>query len=448
MHTMPQVDLLIEARWVVPIAPRNTVFADHAVAVSDGRIVAIGPKQQLAARFEAREHLVRSSHALLPGLVDAHTRAATTLLRGRLEAEGRAGAQRLEQQCLREEFVRDGTQLALAQMLRAGITCFADDSAHPDEVARLAAAARMRAVIGLPVSDAGTGWAQGATAHLARAEQVWDEYRSDPHVSLRFAPDAEASSDATLVRVRTVADELDARIAAPVHESQAQVDASLARSGRRPLQRLAEVGLLRPGFVALHLNRLDAADLELVRRTGIAATVCPQLSLRSGNAPPPVLELCSREVVVGLGSGNPGRIGAPDLLREARTTLLMASARGGEPDALPPWEVLRLATLGGAAALGLPGIVGTIEPGKAADLIAVDLGSLTCQPVASLAEALLFGATGEHVSDVWLSGRAALAHGHLLSFDEQELRERAQHWSERLAQGQDARSTTALGSLS
>src|SRR5579872_6151270 len=248
-HKQP-VDLLIEARWVLPIAPLAEALSQHALAIADGRIVALGPSLALRERFDAREHLVRAEHALLPGLVNAHTRT-------------------------------DGGALALARMLRAGITCFADDGTQPREAARIAAAARVRAVIGLPVSEVSSGWGDGATAHLAQAEQLWDEYKSNPFVCLQFAPASAELSDAALTRVRTVADELDARIVMPVHESTAAVRDGLARHGRRPLRRLHELGLLRPGFPALHMAALDEHDLELTARTGVAIVSAPQSSLRA-----------------------------------------------------------------------------------------------------------------------------------------------------------------------
>src|SRR5581483_4483133 len=266
MSPKKSVDLVIEPHWVLPIAPINTALTDHAVAVTAGRIVAIAPTEQVNAQFEPRERVVRGDHALLPGFVNAHTRAATTLLRG-LPVYGprqrwmRETVVPVARGCMSPGFVREGTQLAIAEMLQAGITTFADMYLFPEEAARAAAAARMRAAIGLPVTDGPTVWAESATGHLAKAEQLWDEYHSHPSVSLYFAPhSAFGEGDETLARVRRVADELDARVAmylAPgeVHESQTL--------GRSPLVRLEELGLLGPGFTAIHLGGLDEEELEI-----------------------------------------------------------------------------------------------------------------------------------------------------------------------------------------
>ena len=400
------VDLLIEARWVLPIAPVNTVLADHAVAVTSGKIVALGPTAQMNERYQPRDRVVRRDHALLPGFVNAHTRAAMTLMRG-LPVRGprskwvRDTVRPVEQRCMSADFVREGTQLAIAEMLRAGITSFADMYLFPEEAARAASTARMRAAIGLPVADLPNVWADSATAHFERAEQLWDEYKSDPWVCLYFAPqDANEVSDETLVRVRRVADELDARIAM---ESP-------------PLQRLHTLGLLRPGFAAIPQEAWNDAESELVATTGICVIACVQSDLRlGGGAASTVSKLVGQ--TVGLGSGDPASVGAIDMLAEARVAALLGAQ-----------DSLRLATLGGAIALGFGSITGSIEIGKYADLVCVDMNRLACRPTSNVQESILFGATREQVSDVWTSGRVAVSDGHLLAFDEQELTSFAQKW--------------------
>jgi 5-methylthioadenosine/S-adenosylhomocysteine deaminase len=451
MESKEGADLLIAPRWLLSLAPRTTAMSDHAVIVTGGRIVAVGPVAQLEARFEPRERISRPDHVLLPGFVNAHTRASMTLLRGlpvypaylrwMRETVGPA-----ELRHVSPDFVRDGTTLAIAQMLRAGITTFSGSDLFPGEAARAAAEARMRAVIGLPVSETASAYAEDAMAHFVRAERLWDEYKSSPWVSLYFAlPASYEISDRLLTHLRSVADEIDARVAMPVNESEVEIRDTLSQHGCRPLQRLANVGLLRPGFTALHLNRLDPADLELARQTGIAAVACPQSDLRLGSGACPVASLGARGVAVGLGTGSPISAGAFDLLAEAKLTAqLHASdadarvrAESGEEDSgqLSSDYWLGLATLGGATALGVGGDCGSIEAGKAADLACIHLGSLASGPGATIADAVLFGVTRHQVSDVWVGGRAAVASGHLLAFDEQELQRLAQQWSQQIIAG-------------
>ena len=440
-------DLLIEPRWLLPIAPGNSALEARAVAVAGGRIVAVGPAAELRQRFAPRERIVRERHALIPGLVNAHTRACHALLRGmpvrgprlRWLAEQVAP---LERRALSADFVRDGTRIAIAAMLRAGITCFADLSPLPEESARTAAAAQMRALIGLPVAEATSGWAEDASAHLAKAERLWDEYRGDPRIGLYFAPLASHGlSDATLTRVRRVADELDARLAMHLAElpgtsgaatSQEPdagwaVEDSAARAraaGRAPtLEHLHALGLLRPGFSAIGACACDGPAADLLLRTGACLIACPQAELRLGGALQALPLLPGLRT--GLGTDSPAAAGAFDVLAEARMAALLSELSGA--------EALRLATLGGATALGLGAHIGPIEPGKAADLTCLDLDTLGCHSGTDIAAAIVFGATRAQVSDVWTAGRAALSSGRLLSFDEAELAALPAQWAQRLA---------------
>jgi len=409
MSDRESADLLIEPRWLLPVSPSAAVLEDQAVAVADGRILAVGPAVELRQRFAVRERIVRERHVLLPGLVNAHTRATHILLRGlgRRALRGNRAGWGAAEPCEGADFVRGGTRLAIAEMLRAGITCFADLSPLPAEAARTAAAAQVRALIALPVGDAPTSCGENATAQLAKAEALWDEYRAHPRIGLYFAPlPGAALSDATLTRLRRVADELDARIAMPLR---ARGDA-------------ARLGLLRPGFAAIGALDCDAAGAELLERQGAALIGCPQAELRFGAAPRALPLLTGDRTALGSHGAAGG--GALDLLAEMRTAALL----GG----LEARAAVRLATLGGATALGLAAEIGSIEAGKAADLACLDLGSLGCADASAVADAVVFGATRSQVSDVWTGGRAAVSAGRVMVFDEAELAALPLEWARRL----------------
>jgi len=433
---MEPVDLLITPRWLLPISPANVALEGHAVAISAGRIVAVGPVAQLESRFDAQERVSRGSHALLPGFVNAHTRASMALMRGlrvhapvlRWQRETVAPAETI----VSPDFVREGTQFAIAEMLRAGITAFSDSYLFPEEAARAAAEARVRAVIGLPVAETGGPAAADAAAHLDRAAQLWDDYRADPWVSLYFAPPAPfAIDDSTLARLRIVADELDARIAMPVHETALEIQDSVSQHGTRPLQRLEKLGLLRPGFTALHMNHLEPADIAFARASGLSVVACPQADLRLGSGSCAVSALLEAGVPFGLGSDSPAASGAFDLLAEARLAALLSTSSGGITAA----DALNAATLGGAIALGLGNVCGSIEADKSADLICIDLATLPGESFTSVAEAVVFGATRSDVTDVWTGGRAAVSESQLLAFDERQLARQARDWADRVQSG-------------
>jgi 5-methylthioadenosine/S-adenosylhomocysteine deaminase len=328
--------------------------------------------------------------------------------------------------------VRDGTRLGIAEMLRAGITCYADQSPLPEEAARVAAAARLRALIGLPISDAASIWAEDATAHLAKAEALWDEYRSDARIGLYFAPQpARGASDATLARLRRVADELDARIVMHLGELPESgalephrpgvADGAVPRRAGGALAHLQSLGLLRPGFSAVGALSCSDDDVPLLARQGAALIACPQAELRLHRG----VALLPRSRPGALATDTPAAAGALDMLAEARSAALLFGTSAS--------EALRLATLGGAAVLGLAAEIGSIEPGKSADLTCLDLDVPGCQPLTDVPAAIVFGATRAQVTDVWSAGRAALSAGRLLAFDEAELAALAAQWTRRMA---------------
>jgi 5-methylthioadenosine/S-adenosylhomocysteine deaminase len=438
MSNSGDAEFLIEPHWLLPVAPSNTVLEGHAVAVGDGRILAVGPAGELRQRYPAHTRILRERHALLPGLVNTHTRACHTLLRG-LPVRGprlrwlRETLAPLERRALSADLVRDGTRLGVAEMLHAGITCYADESPLPDEGARVAAAAQVRALIGLPISDAADAWAEDANAHLAKAEALWDEYRSDARIGLYFAPQpAQGLSAGTLMRLRRVADELDARVVIHMHEGldaawtasdalQGVADGAIPPRHAPGMRGLAQLGLLRPGFGAIGALGCELEEVQLLSRHGAALIACPQAELRLQGA----MQVLPGLRPASLGTDTAAAAGALDMLAEARSAALLFG--------LTPLETLRLATLGGASVLGLAAQIGSIEPGKSADLACIDLDAAGCRPVTDVAAAIVFGATRAQVSDVWSGGRAALSEGRLRLFDEAELAALATQWTQRLA---------------
>ncbi|MBV8146356.1 MAG: amidohydrolase family protein [Gammaproteobacteria bacterium] len=428
---------LIEPRWLLPFATGSPVLGSHAVSVSGGRIQAVGPVAEMRQRYPAAARVVRGHHALLPGLVAAHTNACHTLLRGIPLRGPRARWLRetlapIERRALSADLVRDGTRLGVAEMLRAGITCYADDSPLPAEAARVAAASQVRALIGLPVSDGADAWAEDTNAHFASAEALWDEYRSDARIGLYFAPKpARGLSDTTLTRLRRLADELDARVVVHLDELGDSPEGAggiadgaawpRQSAAHRRLAHLHQLGLLRPGFAAIGALACHAEDAQLLSRHGAALIACPQAELRllrGAHALP-----LSRPAA--LGTDTPAAAGALDVLAEARSAALLLG--------LAPLEALRLATLGGATTLGVAAETGSIEPGKSADLTCIDLDAAGCRPVTDVAATILFGATRAQVSDVWSAGRAVVSEARLRLFDESELAALAARWAERLA---------------
>jgi 5-methylthioadenosine/S-adenosylhomocysteine deaminase len=423
------VDLSIEARWIVPMTVPCRVLENHSLVVRDGRILDVLPSAAVAGKYAATALVRRPAHLLMPGMVNTATHAAASLFR----AVGLPAAP-LERQFLGPEFVRDGVLAAIAEMLRSGITCFADRYYFPDATAQVAAAQGMRAVIGLPVSEAASPWANSAAEYLTQALQVRDEYQGHPLVSTAFAPLAPNSlSDATFARIATLADELDARILVDVHQSAAEIAECVARHGLRPMNRLWNLGLLTPALNAVHMTHATTEDLTLAERTGISLSLCPQSSLQNGSTLPPLAALTAMGLRFGLGSGAPCQ--NQDIWGDMKLMALMLSHPPGERADLSGWDALAAATRGGAAALGLDGEIGTLEPGKWADLCCADLGGPSTQPAGDPVRQLVFCGGRDIVSDVWVAGRQLLADGAPTRLDWPGVAARANAWAATLRTG-------------
>jgi 5-methylthioadenosine/S-adenosylhomocysteine deaminase len=412
-------DLCIEVRWIVPMTARNVVLEHHSLLVRDGRILDVLPSALAVQRYRATAVLSRNSHLLLPGMINAQSAAAALLSRS---ANG--GAAQLEANA---DFARDGTLAAIAEMLKSGISCFCDRDYFPEETARSAHEQGMRAVIGMPVADGVTPWAQDAAQSLSRALKLRDRHKGDPLLSTAFAPLAANSlSDATFLRLATLADELDAGIMVDLHQSTREIDECVAAHGMRPLERLWNLGLLTPALNAAHMVHLDAADLSLAQRTGISVTVCPQADMRLGANLPPIAALTAAGVRLGIGSAGAGAGAAAlghDIWGNMKIVALLSNA----------WDALRAATYGGAAVLGLENEVGSLETGKWADLCCVDLSGPWTQPIGDPLTQLVFGGARDIVSDVWVAGRQLLSGGELTRLDWSEVAARSQAWAARMA---------------
>jgi 5-methylthioadenosine/S-adenosylhomocysteine deaminase len=437
---MESVDTLVHARWVVPVEPDVRVLEAHSVAVRGGRIVAVLPIAEASARYAAKEVVERPHHVLLPGLVNAHTHAAMALLRGRAENLRlgpwlRDGVWPLERRWVDPEYVRDGTELAVAEMLRGGVTCFADMHLWPDVVARTAAECHMRVSVGLVVTEAATGWAATADEYIDRGMALRDVYGGDPLVSTHFAPHAPYSvSDATLVRVRRLADELDLPVAMHLHETAWEIEQSEQKFGLRPLARLAGLGLASSQLVAVHMTQVTAADLDTLASCGASVVHCPESNLKLGAGACPLPALLGRGVRVALGTDGAASNNDLDVLGEARTAGLVASGVTGTPGSLIASDLIRMATLEGARVLGLGEITGSLVAGKWADLCCIDLRHARSWPVNDVPAAVIYAAASSQVTDTWVAGRRLLAEGQLPYLDEAGTLERADAWRRRFAE--------------
>ncbi len=436
--TPRHVDLAISATWVVPIEPAGALTA-HVVLVDRGRIVAVVPEAAAARDYLAREKITLDRHALLPGLVNAHAHTAMTLLRGiaddvPLSAWLEQHIWPREAKLVTPEFVQDGVTIGTAEMLRGGITCCNDMYFYPDAAARAYQAAGMRAVLGLPVLDFPTPYASDADGYLQAGLAARDAFKHAPRLSFTLAPHAPYTvGDATFEKIVTYAHQLDLPIQTHLQETRRELDESIAATGVSPLVRLDRLGVTGPGFVAIHAVHLAPGDVELLARQRCHVVHCPTSNLKLASGIAPVAQLCEHDVNVAIGTDGPASNNRQDLFAEMRIAALLAKVRSGDAAALPAQRVIAMATLGGAQALGLHDRIGSLVPGKEADLIAVNLGELDDAPLYDPISHLVHVAGRERVTDVWISGERVVRDRRLTMVDEPALLARAQLWQQKLA---------------
>ncbi len=431
-------DTVIEARWVVPVEPSRSVLSDYAVVIAAGRIVAVLPAAAARVQYTCRNHIALPDHVLIPGLVNLHTHAAMTLMRGL--ADDLALMDWLNQHIwpaemrhASEDFVYDGTRLACAEMLLGGVTCFNDMYFFPRAAARAALETRMRAVLGLIAIEIPSPYASDAQDYLNKGLACRDELRHEPLLSFCFAPHAPYTvSDKSLRQLATYAGELDLPVHMHVHETRDEIEHSVKNHGVRPLHRLGELGLLGPGLIAVHAIHLERSEIDLLAQHGSHVAHCPSSNLKLASGLAPVGALLAANVNVGLGTDGAASNNRLDLFAEMRLAALLAKGVSGDATALPAWQALEMATVRPARALGLDGIIGTLTPGKCADITAVKLSGLELAPCYDPLSHLVYTVGREHVSHVWVNGELVVNDGNLVFMDAREVRARAAYWHDRI----------------
>lgn len=407
---MQTVDSLLECRWLAPVRPAGQVIEDHAVAIDAGRIVAVVPIDLARARFAPRARCVLDTHLVTPGLVNAHTHAAMTLLRGvgddmPLKRWLQERIWPLEMALVDEQFAHDGALLAGLEMLRAGVTTCSDMYFHPDACARGLRKAGMRAMVGIIAIEMPTRYASDAEDYLRKGLAARDTMRDDPLVGFTVAPHAPYTvSDATLRRVAMLAEELDLPVHIHVHETAEEVGDAVAQSGLRPLARLDQLGLVNERLVAVHAVHLNDAEIALLAARGAHVAHCPASNLKLASGIARTAELLAAGVNVVFGTDGAASNNRLDVLDEMRLAALLAKGTSGDAAALPAMQALECATLGAARALGLDARIGSIEPGKDADLVAFDFSAIEAMPVYDPVSHLVYACGRENVSDVWVAG--------------------------------------------
>jgi 5-methylthioadenosine/S-adenosylhomocysteine deaminase len=428
-HSKASIDTLLHAKWIVPVDNKHRYLEHHSIAIHEDKIIDILPTSQAKKKYDAGVSRSYDQHALIPGLINSHTHAAMNLFRGLADdlelmdwLENHIWP--AEAKHVNEAFVQTGTELAIAEMIRGGTTCFNDMYFFPDITARVADDTGMRASVGLILIDFPTVWANNSEEYIDKGLAVFDHYKGHELIKTAFAPHAPYTvSDDPLKQIKTLADELELNIHMHVHETGPEVSEAVKKNGQRPLARLNDLGLVSPSLQAVHMTQLQDDEIELLASCGSHVIHCPESNMKLASGICPAHKLLDAGINVALGTDSSSSNNNLDMFGEMQSAALLAKISTMDATALPAEQVLQMATINGARALGIDEITGSLEVGKFADIVAVNFDTIETIPVYDPVSHLVFCSSRDHVTDVWIAGKQRLTDKVLNSIDENKLKE-------------------------
>lgn len=434
-----KIDSILHPTWIAPVVPQNTLHQNYSIAIHEGRIQDLLPKNEILEKYHSDVEINLDNQILIPGLINTHTHSPMSLMRGLADDLPLMDWLNnhiwpAEQKHVSAEFIFDGSLLACAEMIRSGTTCFNDMYFFPEETARAVEQSGMRAKLGLILIDFPSAWAKDADEYLSKGIELHDQLHNNSLISTAFAPHAPYTvSDEPLKRIATYAEELDIPIHIHLHETADEVVQAVSQTGKRPIERLNELGLLSPRLLAVHMTQLTDAEIKLVAETGAHVVHCPESNLKLTSGFSPIFKLQQAGINVTLGTDGAASNNDLDMIAEMRTAALLAKAVADNASAMPAEDVLRMATINAAKALGLDTEIGSIEIGKSADITAVDLGAIENQPVYNPVSQLIYSAGRENISNVWVAGNHLLKDRELTTLDEKSILEKAAYWQGKIS---------------
>ena len=433
-----KVDTIIQTKWLIPMTDKGLVLENHSLIIQHNLIREILPNNEAEKYFHSNNTYTLNQHVVIPGLINSHGHAAMSLFKG--FADDLTLKSWLEEKIwpaeglwVSEEFVSDGTELAIAEMLLAGTTTFTDMYFFPDHVAKAAIKHNIRTHLAAPVLDFPTVWAQNSEEYIHKAMELHDDYKNNDHIYVGFGPHAPYTvSDEPLQKIATLASELDISIHMHVHESSQEIQDEIAKSGKRPLSRLQDLGLLIPNLQCVHMTQLNEDEIQLIANSGVSVVHCPASNLKLASGFCPTVKLIAEGINVALGTDGCASNNELNMINEMRLAALLGKGHSGDASALSAWDVLAMATVNGAKQMGLIDHIGTLESGKFADITAVNLNHVNTTPVYDPVSTLIYSAQASQVSHVWVAGQLNVEDGKLTQSNEQILKDKAHHWAEKI----------------
>jgi len=432
-------DFLIHPEWLIPMTEKGLVLKGHSVAVKGNRIAATGPRESMVRQWQAEQELTLDNHLLIPGLINAHCHSPMTLFRGYaddmpLQPWLEEKIWPAESKWVSEGFVRDGAALAIAEMLRGGTTAFTDMYFFPDEIGRLAVESNIRVQLASPVLDFPTMYAQDADEYIRKTTELNDSFKNNQHVQVAFGPHAPYTvSDSPLQHISVLANELDIPIHIHLHENAQEVQDAVNNTGMRPLERLEKLGLLSQLLQCVHATQLEDQEIMQLADAGVTVIHCPASNGNLASGQCRVKELLNAGINLCLGTDSAASNNELNMINEMRQAALAGKIQANDANAVSAWDVLNMATMNGARALGREDALGSLEVGKLADIVAIDMDYLNTQPVYDPVSTLVYSTQANQVNYVWVDGKLSVAQGQLTSMDIPALKSRVRAWAEKIA---------------
>lgn len=433
---MHHIDLLISARWILPIAPENKILEHYALAVDKDKIVDLLPLDEAKEHYYAEHYLEFNDHVIMPGLVNSHTHTPMNLFRGLADDLPLMDWLNnhiwpAEKALIKAESVKIGSQLAIAEMLRGGTTCFNDNYFFPDITAQAAIEAGMRVVAGNLIMSVPTDWAADEKGYFVRAEKILRDFTPHPLVSWTITPHAPYTvNDESFKKVREISEHYNLPVHLHLQETTFECEQSIKEFGVRPIARLQKLGLINEKLIAIHMVDVNQQEMEIIAKAGASVVHCPESNLKLASGFAPIAEYLKHGINVAIGTDGAASNNDLDMFGELRTAAMIAKAVSKNPTSMPAHEALKMATLNGAKAIGLGDKIGSLEKNKQADFIAVDLSSYLTQPIFSPVSHLTYAVNRLQVSDVWIAGKRLLKNGEFTQLDTKKIVAQAKLWAE------------------
>jgi len=426
--------IIISASWIFTSNIEGQLLSDYSVVIENDKIIDLIPQSKVFDEYEANDIYQLTDHILIPGLINTHTHAAMSLFKGfaddlPLQDWLNRHIWPAEKEFVNASFVKDGSILALSEMIRSGVTTFNDMYFFPDATAQAVKELGIRSNIGLVVLDFPTNYATDPEDYLFKGFEFRDKWRNEKLITTSIAPHAPYSvSDEALSLINTYSEELGLSIHTHLHETQWEIDDSIDKYGITPIQRLNNLGIIGPSLVAAHCVYLNDQDINILAKNKVSIVYNPTSNMKLGSGIADVAKMLKKNLNVSLGTDSSASNNRLDIMEEMRLAALLIKGSTKLPELIPAKDAIKLATINGAKALGLDSIIGSIEKNKKADLVAIDLNTIENQPIYNPLTTLVYSSSRSDVSYVWIDGQIKLKDKKLVNVDEERIKQLAKKW--------------------